>query len=200
MAAPSDSISLSGPQARPLCHLVISSACFSERRSVIERLTGNYSDVPFAFSDAPTLIPISKIVSAPDADSNEYKLVSNQPSGPHIYPSTFRERPDLPQGPSNSRDPSRPSSGFFDLHRPLNSRDFFDFVFSDIPRASTNFPNLLRASSTFCNLQIRQIQLISSPAFFDPARTSPTFAEFIRTDSTFLKLLRLSNSRDSGDL
>jgi hypothetical protein len=113
MATPSHSISLSGSQARRPSHLAISSLSFSERRSAIDPSTSNPSDVLFAFYDTLTLTSISQIVSTPEADSNEHKLVSNHLSGPY---------------------------------------------------------------------------------------TSPTLPELIRTDSTFSKFLRLSNSRDSGNL
>jgi hypothetical protein len=72
---------------------MISSVSVSEMRSRIDWLTADASDALFAFCDAPTLTPISPIVSTPDADSNEYKFVSIWPSGPYISPSTFRERP-----------------------------------------------------------------------------------------------------------
>jgi hypothetical protein len=68
---------------------MISSVSVSQGRSIIDWLTANPSDTSFAFSDALTLTLISLIVSAPDADSNEYKLVSNRPSDPYISPSTF---------------------------------------------------------------------------------------------------------------
>jgi hypothetical protein len=42
--------------------------------------------------------------------------------------------------------------------------------------------------------------VISASAFFDPARTFPTLPKLIQTDYIFFELLRLSNSRDSGDL
>jgi hypothetical protein len=46
---------------------------------------------------------------------------------------------DLPQATSTAGNPSRPST----------SRDFLDFVSVDIPRASTNFPDLPQASRNF---------------------------------------------------
>jgi hypothetical protein len=49
-------------------HDILFSSIFG-LRSAIEPLTANLFDAPFAFSDAPTLAPISQIVLAPDADS-----------------------------------------------------------------------------------------------------------------------------------
>jgi hypothetical protein len=64
----------------------------SELRSAVESLAADRSDAPFDLSDAPTLTPMSKIVSPPDTDSNVSKPVSNRLSGPYIYASTFCER------------------------------------------------------------------------------------------------------------
>jgi hypothetical protein len=125
---------------------MIFSVSVSEGRSIIDWLMTNLFDALFAFSDAPTLTSISKIVSTPGADSNEYKLVLNRPSGPYISPSNFRE---LPQPFTSSFDLLRPFSTFCDLTQPSNSCDFLDFVFLDIPRVSTNLPDLLRAFSIF---------------------------------------------------
>jgi hypothetical protein len=65
----SHAISLSGLQALLPSHLKMSSVSLSERRSTIDWLTTKPSDTPFAFSDALTLTPISKIVPSPDVDS-----------------------------------------------------------------------------------------------------------------------------------
>jgi hypothetical protein len=92
MAALSHSISLSEAQAQPPSYLLISSVSVSEAQSTLDWLTKNPSDVLFAFPDAPTLTPISKIVSTPDAYSNESKVVSNRPSGRDISPSTLKLR------------------------------------------------------------------------------------------------------------
>jgi hypothetical protein len=91
----SPAISLSGHQALPPSDLMISSVSVSvsETRSIIDWLTINASDALFTLCDGPTLTPISKIVSAPDSDSNESKVVLNRPSGPYISPSNFCERP-----------------------------------------------------------------------------------------------------------
>jgi hypothetical protein len=146
----------------------------SELRWTIELITANPSDALFAFSDAPTPKPISEIVSAPDVNSNNYKLVSNRLSRPYIsafgrflFPPSANIS-DLPQATSTLDDPSRISSTFFDVHRSSTSRDFLAFVF-DIPRAFANFPDLF-------------------------------LPDLILTDSNFLELMQISNSRDSGNL
>jgi hypothetical protein len=117
---PSNAISLSGHQALQTSHLKISSVSVSERQSIIDWLTTNNSDALFTFCDAPTITPISPIVSAPDGDSNEYKRVWNRPSSPYISPSNFCERP-------------RPSASFVQLRR-----------------HSSNFGDIRLPSPTFC--------------------------------------------------
>jgi hypothetical protein len=79
IAPPFHAVSFLDTQAQPLSHLKISSVSVSEARSTIDSLTTNASDALFTFCDPPTITSIPPAVSAPDGDSNEYKLVSNPP-------------------------------------------------------------------------------------------------------------------------
>jgi hypothetical protein len=143
MAAFSHSINPSDGETLPSYYFIISSFSVSEGRSTIDWPTANPFDVRFAFPGATTFTPISKIASTPVGDSNEYKVVSNRPSGPYISPSTFRER----SRPSpRSFDFSQPFSTSFDLPRPSISSDSIDF-FSRLLRPSAYFSHLARAYS-----------------------------------------------------
>jgi hypothetical protein len=121
IAPPSHAISLSGHQALPPSYLKISSVSVSEARPTVDWLTSNASDALFAICDAPTLTPISPIVSAPDADSNESTCALNRSSGPYISPSTFRERP-------------RPFTSFLQFPRHLSA--FADILYLIPPSSS----------------------------------------------------------------
>jgi hypothetical protein len=94
--------------------------------------------------------------------------------------------PDLSQAPSTSRNPSRPSSSFVDLHRPSSTFEFARFPRFRFFRHSSSFYQLPRPSSSFLYLCLRRIQLISPPAFIDPPRTSPTLPELIGSNSQHL--------------
>jgi hypothetical protein len=121
---------------------MISSVSVSEGRSIIDWLTANPSDAPFAFPDAPTLTPISKIVSTPDADSSESHLVSNRPSGPCIYPSTFRDRLGL--------NLLCAASNFTFHNRSWSLPELIDAVLVAI--VSRHIPSIIEAVRVLCNL------------------------------------------------
>jgi hypothetical protein len=177
MTLPSDSIGISGPQALLPSHLATSFVGVSGRRSAIEPLTSNPSDASFAFSDAPTLALISQIVSAPDSDSNEYKLVSSRLSGPYFYVSTFWERL---RHSRSSFDFLRPFSTFFDIQiRAISSISFFSTFLDLLPNTPTFF-ELLRPCSIFEFVGFNRFLLPLSSSLRALLRLCPTLFELIQ--------------------